>query len=114
MINTKYKIIRQNIKTALQHELWNQRRYLSWPVPQGKFNVFIYLFFQVVSICFFKFADEMTQKLFKLTQKYQQGAKVKQINFFSNDNRVLDFYCLKVGKTQQQWGWMGIFGFTVL
>ena len=31
----------------------------------------------------------MTQKLFKLTQKYQQGAKVKQINFFKSSRLLL-------------------------
>ena len=48
---------------------------------QSKFNVFIYFFFQVVCyICFFKshlFADQMTQNLFKLARKKQQGAKLK-------------------------------------
>ena len=67
-------------------------------------------FFQVVfNICFFKslrFADQMTQNLFKLDRKNQQGAKLKQIIFFSNDNKALDFYCLNAGKTQQG-GWMG-------
>ena len=49
----------------------------------------------------------MTQKLFKLAQKNQQGVTLGQIIFFSSDNRALDFYCLKVVKTQQQCGWMG-------
>ena len=39
-------------------------------------------------------------------RKNQQGSEVKQIIFFSNDNRTLDFYCLKAGKAQQQGGWM--------
>ena len=49
----------------------------------------------------------MTQNLFKLARKNQQGAELKQILFFSKDNRALDFHCLKEGKTQQQGGWMG-------
>ena len=49
----------------------------------------------------------MTQNLFKLARKNQHGAELKRIIFFSNDNRVLDFYYLKAGKTQQQGGWMG-------
>ena len=44
-------------------------------------DVFIYLFFQVVCyIYFFKsllFADQMTQKLFKVARKNQQGAELK-------------------------------------
>ena len=43
--------------------------------------LFIYFFFQVVCyICFFKsllFADQMTQKLFKLAQKKQECAELK-------------------------------------
>ena len=72
-------------------------------------------FFQVdLNICFFKsllLADQMTQNLFKLAQKNQQDAELKQIIFFFNDNRALDFYCLKAGKIQQQEGWMGIVWF---
>ena len=49
----------------------------------------------------------MTQNLFKLVRKNPQGAELKQITFFSQNNRALDFYWLKVGKTQQQGGWMG-------
>ena len=46
-----------------------------------KMDIFIYLFFQVVCyIYFFKsllFADQMTQKLFKVARKNQQGAELK-------------------------------------
>ena len=49
----------------------------------------------------------MTQNLFKLAWKNQQGAELKQIIFFSNDYIALDFYYLKAGKTQQQVEWMG-------
>ena len=61
-------------------------------------------------IYFFKsflFACQMTQNLFKLVRKNPQGAELKQITFFSQNNRALDFYWLKVEKTQQQGGWMG-------
>ena len=51
----------------------------------------------------------MTQNLFKLARKDQQGTEVKQFIFVSNNNRALDFYCLNAGKTQQQGGWMGNF-----
>ena len=112
-----YKIILQNTKTTLQHTgiqytvtiLENQGRCLSWPLSQGKCNVTFYFFklFLIFNIFFFKsllFADQMIQKLLKLVQKNQQGVELKQIIFFSNDNRALDFYCLKPRKT---WRWMG-------
>ena len=79
-----------------------------YPKVSLMFLSIFFFFFQVVfKICFFKsllFADQMTQNLFKLARKNQQGAKLKQIIFFSNYNRTLDFYCLKAGKTQQQGG----------
>ena len=65
--------------------------------------LFIYFFQVVFNICFFKShlsADQMTQKLFKLARKNEQGAEAKQIILFSNDNRALDFCWLLVGKTQ--------------
>ena len=49
----------------------------------------------------------MTQNLFKLARKNQQGAELKQIIFFSNDHIALDFYYLKARKTEQQEKWMG-------
>ena len=67
-------------------------------------------------MCFFKsllFADQMTQNLFMSARKNQQGSEVKQIIFFSNDNRTLDFYCLKAGKhNNREDGWK-MFDFTV-
>ena len=55
----------------------------------------------------------MTQNLFKLVRKNPQGAELKQITFFSQNNRALDFYWLKVGKTQQQEDGWGMFEVTV-
>ena len=49
----------------------------------------------------------MTQNLFKLAQKNEQSAKLKQIIFFFNNHIALDFYYLKVEKTQQLGEWMG-------
>ena len=49
----------------------------------------------------------MTQNLFKLARKNQQGAELKQIIFFSNDHIALGFYYLKARKTEQQEKWMG-------
>ena len=43
----------------------------------------------------------MTQNLFELARKNQQGVELKQTIFFSNDHIALDFYYLKAGKTQQ-------------
>ena len=53
----------------------------------------------------------MTQNLFKFARTNQQGAELKQVIFFFNDNRALDFNCLKAGKTREdRWE---MFGFTV-
>ena len=44
----------------------------------------------------------MTQKSLSWLEKNQQGVKMKQIIFFSNDNRGPDVYWSKVVKTQRQ------------
>ena len=43
----------------------------------------------------------MTQNLFQLARKSQQGAELKQIIFFFNDHIALDVYYLEAGKTEQ-------------
>ena len=54
----------------------------------------------------------MTQNLFKLAWKNQQGAELKQIIFLSNDHIALDFYYLK-GENTATGEYMGILRFRV-